>query len=92
MRAPLINLVFFMIVVNAMGSEDVFSYKYYEELGREALYSYIYLNHPCGHANIGRVSSLEMLTLQDVKDFYAGHYSRGNLMIGLTGGYTMSRL
>jgi zinc protease len=59
-----------------------------EELGKEALYLNIYgPAHPYGHHNAGRVSALESMTLQDVKDFYAAHYTQANLVIGLAGGF-----
>ena len=58
-----------------------------EELGKEYLYNIIYAGHPYAHNNTGRVSSLEKLTLQDVRDFYAKNYTRSNLVIGLAGGY-----
>jgi zinc protease len=59
-----------------------------EELGKEELYNVIYAGHPYGHHNSGRIGSLEKLTIDDVRDFYRTHYTRGNLVIGLAGGYT----
>ena len=58
-----------------------------EELGKEHLYNVIYAGHPYGHHNAGKVSSLEKLTIEDVADFYRTHYTSGNLVIGLAGGY-----
>lgn len=58
-----------------------------EELGKERLYNIIYAGTAYENHSIGRVSSLEKLTLQDVKDFYAQNYSQGNLVIGLAGGF-----
>lgn len=59
-----------------------------EELGKEVLYTMIYgPEHPYGHTNAGRVSALEKLTLGDVKEFCAQHYTQANLVIGLAGGY-----
>src|SRR5262245_25245904 len=58
-----------------------------EELGKEHLYNVIYAGHPYGHYNAGKVSSLEKLTIEDVRDFYRAHYTAGNLVIGLAGGY-----
>jgi zinc protease len=58
-----------------------------EELGKEHLYNVIYAGHPYGHHNVGRVSSLESITLADVRDFYTKHFTRANLVIGLAGGY-----
>jgi zinc protease len=59
-----------------------------EELGKEVLYTMIYQpTHSYGHQNTGAVSALEKMTLQDVRDFYQQHYTHGNLVIGLAGGY-----
>lgn len=58
-----------------------------EELGKERLYNIIYDNHLYEHHNRGTISSLEKLTLQDVRDFYAKNYSRANLVLGMSGGF-----
>lgn len=59
-----------------------------EELGKEQLYLTIYgPRHPYGHHNVGTLSTLEKLTLQDVRDFYDKNYTEANLTIGLAGGY-----
>ena len=61
-----------------------------EELGKEELYNVIYQGLPYGHHNIGTLSSLERLTLDDVRSFYREHYTRPNLVLGLAGGYSPS--
>jgi zinc protease len=58
-----------------------------EELGKEALYNMIYEGLPYGHNNRGTISSLEKLSLDDVRDFYQKHYTQANLVIGMAGGY-----
>lgn len=59
-----------------------------EELGKELLYSQIYADgHPYGSLNLGDVSDLESITLDDVRSFYAEHYTLSNLTLGLAGGY-----
>lgn len=58
-----------------------------EELGKERLYNVIYENHPYAHHNMGRVSSLERIALDDVRNFYRQNYTRANLVVGLAGGY-----
>jgi zinc protease len=58
-----------------------------EELGKEHLYNVIYAGHPYGHHNTGRIGALESLTVRDVRDFYARHFTRANLVLGLAGGY-----
>jgi zinc protease len=58
-----------------------------EELGKEALYNFIYAGHPYGHHNAGTIESLQKLTLNDLKSFYRENYTRANLVLGLAGGY-----
>jgi zinc protease len=58
-----------------------------EELGKERLYNIIYKGTAYENHSVGRVSTLEKLTLQDVKDFYAKNYTRGALVVGLSGGF-----
>ena len=58
-----------------------------EELGKEYLYNLIYDGHPYEHHNIGTLSSLEKLTIEDVRQFYKDNYTRSNLVVGLAGGY-----
>jgi zinc protease len=58
-----------------------------EELGKEHLYNTIYSGHPYGHHNVGKLSSLEKLTIDDVRAFYRAHYTTANLVVGVAGGY-----
>lgn len=58
-----------------------------EELGKEHLYNVIYAQHPYGHHNMGNVSSLEKLTVQDVTQFYRSNYNRAQLVFGVAGGF-----
>jgi zinc protease len=58
-----------------------------EELGKEYLYNVIYAGHPYGHHNMGAVTALQKLTLEDVRAFYREHYTQANLIVGLAGGY-----
>jgi zinc protease len=58
-----------------------------EELGKEQLYNMIYAGMPYGHHNSGTISSLEKLTIDDVREFYRKHYTQANLVLGLAGGY-----
>ncbi len=58
-----------------------------EELGKEVLYATLYRGTPYGHYSAGAVSSLQKLTLDDVKAFYGKHYTQSNLIVGLAGGY-----
>ena len=59
-----------------------------EELGKATLYDFIYHGTPYGHLNGGTVESLNRITIEDVKAFYAEHVTRGNIVIGLGGGYS----
>ncbi|MBM3813847.1 MAG: insulinase family protein [Acidimicrobiia bacterium] len=68
------------IRVNLRGNND-------EELGKEVLYNLIYKGHPYGHLNMGTVSSLEKLALDDLKAFYRSQYTQANLILGIAGGY-----
>ncbi|MEO0424054.1 MAG: pitrilysin family protein [Pseudomonadota bacterium] len=59
-----------------------------EELGKEMLYRYVYGDaHPYGAPTLGLVADLEATTLEDVKAFYAAHFTLENLTLGLAGGY-----
>ena len=59
-----------------------------EELGKEVLYETLYQGTPYGHLNTGIISSLEKITLDDVKAFYKNQYSQSQLIIGIAGGYS----
>ena len=58
-----------------------------EELGKEYLYNVIYDGHPYEHHNMGTVSSLEKLTVEDVRAFYKANYTQANTVLALAGGY-----
>ncbi len=63
-----------------------------EELAKEVLYSDIYKGTPYGHYAVGTVSSLEKLTLDDVKGFYKSQYNQTNLILGISGSYSQGFL
>ncbi|MEL6869923.1 MAG: pitrilysin family protein [Pseudomonadota bacterium] len=59
-----------------------------EELGKELLYQAIYTDgHPYGSLNLGDVSDIESITVQDVQAFYAQHYTQAAVTLGLAGGF-----
>jgi zinc protease len=58
-----------------------------EELGKEHLYNVIYDGSPYAHHNRGTVSAIEKLTLDDIRQFYRANYTRGNVTVGMAGGY-----
>ena len=59
-----------------------------EELAKEVLYQNIYAGTPYEHYSAGTIGSLEKMTLQDVKHFYAAQYSQSHLILGIAGGYS----
>ena len=58
-----------------------------EELGKEQLQNIVFAGTPYGHTILGTVAGIKAITLDDVKSFVANHYTRGNLVIGLSGDY-----
>lgn len=56
-----------------------------EELGKEVLYEALYVGHPYGSLNLGHVSDIEGITLDDVKAFYRAQFTQENLNIGIAG-------
>ena len=63
-----------------------------EELGKAVLYNEIFADTPYGHLVAGTVESVKSITLDDVRGFYAKHFTRDNVVIGLGGGYQKSLL
>jgi zinc protease len=63
-----------------------------EEFAKEVLYAELYKGGTYGHYNLGTISSLEKLTLDDVKDFYKSQYCQANLFLGIAGGFQPSFL
>ncbi|HET6630684.1 MAG TPA: pitrilysin family protein [Woeseiaceae bacterium] len=59
-----------------------------EETAKELLYSEIYGDgHAYASLNLGDVSDLEAMTLEDVQRFYKQYYTVKNITVGLAGGY-----
>lgn len=59
-----------------------------EELGKAALYNSIYENTPYGHIDAGTITSIESITVEDVKSFYTKYFNRENFVLGIGGGYS----
>jgi zinc protease len=59
-----------------------------ENLGKWTLQLALYEGHPYGHVDAGTVKGLRSITLEDVKAFYTGHFTRDTVDIGLAGGVT----
>ncbi len=68
--------------------EKTLRYSSDEELGKAALYDFIFKNTLYGHLNAGTVASVKNITIDDVKNFYKTYFIKENIMIGLGGGYT----
>lgn len=56
-----------------------------EELGKEVLYQKLYPGHVYESLNLGHVSDLESITLDDVKSYYHEQLTQSNLNVGITG-------
>jgi zinc protease len=59
-----------------------------EELGKEELMNRIYAGTPYGHTTVGTVAGIQAVTLDDVRRFIAANYTRGNLVVGLSGDFS----
>ncbi len=58
-----------------------------EDLGKQALATILYKDHPYGRPTQGTAAGLQSITLEDVKTFYASHFARSRLIVGVAGGY-----
>jgi zinc protease len=58
-----------------------------EELGKEELINRIYAGTPYAHTVLGTIAGIQAITLDDVRKFIADHYTRANLVAGLSGDY-----
>ena len=58
-----------------------------EELGKAALYEFVYSGTSYAHPTVGTVEGLQSITLDDVRGFYEGRFSRANATPGLAGGF-----
>ena len=58
-----------------------------EDLGKQALATVMYAGHPYRRPGVGTVQGLSAVTLDDVRAFYASHFTRDRLIVGVAGGY-----
>jgi zinc protease len=58
-----------------------------EELGKEDLINRVFAGTAYGHTVLGTVAGINAITLDDVRNFIAQNYTRGNLVIGISGDY-----
>jgi zinc protease len=61
-----------------------------ENLGKQAMGTLLYRGHPYGRPTQGTVAGLGAIKLKDVKAFYARHFTRDRLIIGVGGGFPES--
>jgi len=67
--------------------ENGLRYQADEELGKAALYSFIFEGTRYAHPAAGLVEQVRALTLDDVKAFYRARFTRGNAQLALGGGF-----
>ena len=58
-----------------------------EELGKAALYGFVFGGAPYAHHELGTVAALKAITLDDVRNFYKTHYTKDNAVLALGGAY-----
>jgi zinc protease len=58
-----------------------------EELAKAALYADIFAGTAYAHPEPGTVAGLNRITLDDVRAFYARHFTRANALVALGGGF-----
>lgn len=59
-----------------------------EELGKQTMYSFLYEGHPYGTPNEGLASTVQSITLEDVKQYRTAAFTRSNVVLGMAGGYS----
>ena len=67
--------------------ENTLRYSSDEDLGKAVLYNELFAGSGYGHITDGLVQGVKSLTLDDIRDFHAKHYTADNVVIGLAGGY-----
>ncbi len=67
--------------------ENMLRYASDEELGKAVLYNAVFAGTPYGHITAGLIDDVKSITLDDVRTFYENYYRRGNVVIGIGGGY-----
>jgi zinc protease len=78
---------------NRLKSESIdfiktaFRYSSDEELGKAVFKSFAYRGTPYEKNIMGKVSDLESITLEDVKNFYRSHFGRDKLIVGISGNF-----
>ena len=73
------------VVATLRGNDD-------EELGKQTLNALLYRGHPYEAPEMGTETGLEAISLDDVRSFHAGRYTRDNFLVGIAGGYPVGFL
>ncbi len=58
-----------------------------EELGKAALYERVFAGTHYQHLQLGTVASLKSITIDDIRQFHATHFTRENVTLALGGAY-----
>jgi zinc protease len=67
--------------------ENTLRYSSDEELGKAALNAFVFRGTSYAHPIEGTVEGLKSITLDDVREFYKQHYTAGNVLLGMGGGF-----
>ena len=67
--------------------ENTLRYSSDEELGKAVLYNSVFAGTPYGHITQGTIDAVKSITLDDIRTFYKEHFTRGNVVAGVGGGY-----
>jgi zinc protease len=72
--------------------EKTLRYSSDEELGKAGLEWFVYKGTRYAHPAVGTVAGLQAITLDDVRAFYAAHYSRDRVVFAIGGRYQDAQL
>ena len=68
--------------------ENTLRYSSDEELGKAAFEEFVLRGTRYAHPSEGTVEGLKSITLDDVREFYRRHFTRGSALPGIGGGYS----
>ena len=63
-----------------------------EELGKAALYDFVFRGTPYAHPPEGTVEGLEAISLEDVRRFYRAHFTTQSALLGVGGSFDQSTM
>ena len=67
--------------------ENTLRYSSDEDLGKAALNDFVFRGTRYAHPSEGTAAALHAITLDDVRAFYRRHYTAGNVLLGVGGGF-----